>query len=66
MFNEETDENQASFSLFCDPKYVWFSFVFSLGIKTHACDKFSHFLIGYRTYELLMSSRIINEFQQFS
>ena len=42
----------------CDPKHVWFSSVFSLGIKTHARDEFSHsVLIGYQTYELLMSLR---------
>ena len=43
--------------LICDPKHVWFSSVFSLGIKTHARDEFSHFFIGYLTYELLMSFR---------
>ena len=34
--------------LICDPKYVWFSSVFSLGIKTHARDEFSHFLLAIK------------------
>ena len=45
------------------PKHVWFSSRFLLSIKTHACDKFSNFFIGYQTYELLMSLR--NNFPNF-
>ena len=43
------------------PKHVWFSSRFSLGIKTHARVEFSHFFIGYQTYELLMSFRTVYE-----
>ena len=28
--------------------HVWFSFRFSLGIKTHARDEFSHFLLAIK------------------
>ena len=34
MSSENTDENHVWF-LKCDPKHVWFSSVFSWGIKTH-------------------------------
>ena len=51
MSNEKTDENHAVV-LICDPKHVWFSSVFSsvfsLGIKTHARDEFSHFLLAIK------------------
>ena len=42
------DRWKAPVVLICDPKYVWFSSVFSLGIKTHACDEFSHFLLAIK------------------
>ena len=34
--------------LICDPEHMWFSSVFSLGIKTHARDEFSHFLLAIK------------------
>ena len=37
MSNEKADENHA-----------WFSSVFSLGIKTHARDEFSHVLLAFK------------------
>ena len=44
--------------LICDPKYVWFSSVFSLGIKTNARDEFGHFY-------WLSNLWIINEFEKY-
>ena len=32
--------------LICDPKHVWFSSVFPLGIKSHVRDEFSHLLFA--------------------
>lgn len=34
--------------LICDPKHVRFSSMFSLGIKTHAHNEISHFLLSFR------------------
>ena len=41
--NEESDENNLWFGYDIQIKTVWFSSRFSLGIKTHARDQFSHF-----------------------
>lgn len=48
---------KTSRGLICDPKKVWFSSLFSLGIKTHARDEFGHFFYSLSHYELLMSFR---------
>ena len=40
---------KTSCGLICDPKKVWFSSLFSLGIKTHARDEFGHFFNYYHT-----------------
>ena len=34
--------------LICDPKHVWFPSVFSLDIRTHACDEFNHFSLAIK------------------
>ena len=44
--NEESDENNVWFGY--DIQNVWFSSRFSLGIKTHARDEFSHFLLAIK------------------
>ena len=46
--------------LICDPKHVWFSSVFLLGIKTRARDESSHFT---QTYEFIILESFVNAYR---